>query len=1162
MALMLIISLSPYPSAVPVSAAAPPEEAASVRAPSNPLEISFWLDQGVPYYHVTWRGDALVEASPLGLVTDAGDFSRGLTLEKVVVTDGDETWSPVVGEKAEIRDHYNQKEFVVKNDDGRRISLVVRAYDTGVAFRYLLPEGADDYRVTREHTGFVFPVGAMAQVHVNNNQTVPQAVPVEQFASVNYQRPMTITCRTGAVVTLCEANLNNYPAMVLTKDTAARALRVKQGPDDAPVSVAGGSPAATPWRVLVVAETLKELPLHSDIVLNLNDKPNEALYRFSEWVKPGKNLMLGAGRETTETLKTWIDAAKANGLEYVLLDYGWYGPELDDRCDPRLDPAKLAPEAGDSAELAQVKLLLKDYIVADGHFDASERGFPPYGLLTGEPVWSADGWFSPDLNMPEICAYANSQGVGMILYVNGRHMFDKYGRYTPDELFARFAAWGAKGVKPGFVTVRDQMSEKRNREMIEAAARHRLILTIHDEYVTTGIERTFPNCLTTEGILGDEGIQTAEIAQDITTLFTRAIQGPTDHTFCYPGKATRGYALASSMMFRTGLNSLYWYGNPSSLASLRPEEKKFWADLPATWDELRVIEAELSSHATYARRRGNDWYLGSISAVERELQIPLDFLTPGTAYVAEIYMDEIGVSAASDAGAPLVCARYLVDSDTVLTRPMAFGTGYAARLRPKTGEDTGLPVYNFDFERLRGLVGLCGGLRETDHTVSSWAMVAPALETARQLLAAPEPAAPALRDAYTALRGARDALRSVTPLLARLGLVKCLSEHHYTPESWSVLHAAAETARALLTDPYVTQDALNTAETALAAAYGALEKKWMTTDTATYLSDLTWLPQSSSSYGPVQRDRSYENARLEVFVGDVRTTFAKGLGTHATANVYFDLEGSDYEMFEAYVAVDALKASIGAGDVIFRVYSDDVLIYESLPSGRVSNRAQKISVPIAHTKILRLEADTNGSDNSDHADWADAKFLTLKELSPETAIAGLLVDGAPLVEFAPDRFGYQYPGHADGSVPTVHVAESDASLPHRIEPAAQVPGVTRVIVTRPDGQETIYQIRFFSTHGVYLSDLNWNALDNHGSPYGTALKDRPFEGSPLLVTGPDGVNPLALPAVNGVPKGIGMHADCSVVYDIAGKGYDRFEAWVGASHTKNYNNAMVFKVFL
>ena len=104
------------------------------------------------------------------------------------------------------------------------------------------------------------------------------------------------------------------------------------------------------------------------------------------------------------------------------------------------------------------------------------------------------------------------------------------------------------------------------------------------------------------------------------------------------------------------------------------------------------------------------------------------------------------------------------------------------------------------------------------------------------------------------------------------------------------------------------------------------------------------------------------------------------------------------------MGVDALKDNMG--DIIFRVYSDDVLIYESQPSGNGATEAQKISIPVANTKILRLEADTNGPDTGDHADWADAKFLTMKEIDPSSTITGISIDGEPVQEFDPGQYDY------------------------------------------------------------------------------------------------------------------------------------------------------------
>lgn len=190
------------------------------------------------------------------------------------------------------------------------------------------------------------------------------------------------------------------------------------------------------------------------------------------------------------------------------------------------------------------------------------------------------------ISIPEVCTYANNNGVGILLYVNGVFLPDSGGangtaRFTVDQLFKCFEDWGVKGVKPGFVNVAQQQYEASMQEVVEAAANHKLVLTVHDEWVPTGIERTYPNLLTTEGILGDEGIGRrgdGQIPQDIATLFTRTIQGPTDHTYCYPGKATKAYALASPLMFRSGLNCLCWYTNPTVIGS--KDNMGFWQSFP------------------------------------------------------------------------------------------------------------------------------------------------------------------------------------------------------------------------------------------------------------------------------------------------------------------------------------------------------------------------------------------------------------------------------------------------------------------------------------------------------------------------------------------------------------------------------------------------------
>lgn len=540
----LILVLAMVLAMAPAAGAAG-ADAITVDAPEGiGPSISVWLEEGVPYYEVTFDGVTMIEPSKLGLSTTLGDLTQGFSMGQVTYSQGDTTWTTVAGEQSEYRDYYQAAAIPLTSGE-LTVTLEIRAYQTGVAVRYVLPQSQEAYQVTAETTQFIFPAGTVASVHVKNNQTVPQKVGVESFASgTYYQRPMTLQYGNGSVLTICEANLDNYCVMALEKDaTADRAVKAKML---STVDVEAGSPAATPWRTFVIGASEVELAENSSIVLNLNEPADEDTYQFSQWVEPGPCLRAASGMNTT-AIKDIVDQAAEHGIKYVLLDTGWYGPEFDVNCDPRLDPTLLDPTVESD------KILLEQYFAREGDdtflpngegvFNTRGQGFNVYGKL-GEA-----GSSQTNVDIPLICDYANGKGVGIILYVNGVYLPDSSGRdrFGAEELFAKFEKWGVKGVKPGFVYVRTQEYEAYMQEVVEAAARHKLILTVHDEWVPTGLERTYPNLFCTEGILGDEGIgkNTPQVEEDIATLFTRCIQGVTDHTYCWPGKATKGYALAS-----------------------------------------------------------------------------------------------------------------------------------------------------------------------------------------------------------------------------------------------------------------------------------------------------------------------------------------------------------------------------------------------------------------------------------------------------------------------------------------------------------------------------------------------------------------------------------------------------------------------------------------
>lgn len=673
----------------------------TIRAPGRDMQAEFWLDEeGIPWYQIKAQGQSLISASKLGIVTSFADLNSGFILRSAEESFESMSWRPLVGEQSEITSCYNQMTFLLDQQEiGSELGIEIRVYNEGTAIRYLLPKADEkntEYRILEENTRFVFPEGTIANAYPYLNQTVPVRVDLGTFSEEVFTRPVTMQYSDGKLLTICESDLENYSAMKLVKDSGqGQCLKIHHGK----VIVTSEGPYETPWRTMVIADEEKELLQNASMVMNLNDPAEEELYQYSDWVDPGTAVML-CGTMTTESVKEEIDKAAAHGIRYVLLDSGWYGPEEDPVCDPRLDPEKVPKDS-----------ILNQYLAAEGGyentgegvFSSGEHGFSMYGRL-GE-----EGDCRTELDIPAVCAYAGSRQVGIILYVNGIFLPDDEGekeRFTVDELFSYFEKWGVAGVKPGFVDVDSQTAEQYlEEEVIKSAAAHKLILTIHDEYVTTGIERTYPHILAVEGILGDEGIgiDTPQAAEDIATAFIRCVQAPADHTFCYPGKATKAYALASPIIFRSGISMLYWYTDPEDIPKQDQGKMQIWDHLPQTWEESLYLEGKMYEYVTVARKSlEGTWYLGSLSAVERTLEIPLDFLEEDTVYVADIYADGQnadpylgrslgGYSKKSDQ--ILENEKYLVTRETILTRALDYGFGYAVKFTKAGNADMNLPKY-------------------------------------------------------------------------------------------------------------------------------------------------------------------------------------------------------------------------------------------------------------------------------------------------------------------------------------------------------------------------------------------------------------------------------------------------------------------------------------
>lgn len=334
------------------------------------------------------------------------------------------------------------------------------------------------------------------------------------------------------------------------------------------------------------------------------------------WLKPGKIMRVMI--QTTFDAKANIDFAARHKLEYILFDWKWYGPAFTFESDA----TKVA---------------------------------------------------IPDFDLPAIIAYAKERGIGVWLYVNQQALLAQ-----SDTLFQTYRDWGVKGVKFGFVQVGSHRWTTWLQKAVQQAAAAGIMVNIHDDWRPTGEQRTWPNLMTSEGIRGNEEMPDA--THNTVLPFTRFLAGAADYTICYYSpriKTTHAHQLALAAIYYSPLQTLYWYDKPSD--SQHEPELEFWDRIPTTWDETKVLQGRPGEFVSIARRKGEQWFVGSITNNDgRKLRLALDFLAPGKEYLATIYADDPKVSTKTKVGLRTI----KVNAKTTIDAPLMASGGQAIWLRP------------------------------------------------------------------------------------------------------------------------------------------------------------------------------------------------------------------------------------------------------------------------------------------------------------------------------------------------------------------------------------------------------------------------------------------------------------------------------------------------
>ncbi|MDO7846251.1 glycoside hydrolase family 97 catalytic domain-containing protein [Hymenobacter sp. M29] len=562
-----------------------------LHSPDGKLAITVYQRETAPgkrrlFYHVERGQQPVVLESGLDIQVDNhvfehamalpvdqhADWSENLTVKNTLTLTKDTTWTPVYGERSQIRDHYNQAEIQLAKADNPdyRVSLQVRAYDEGVAFRYFFPEHPKGiyYRVMSENDEFTLPAGTKAY-YTAWAQGKYDALPLSNWPEPS-ERPLTVALPGGLYASLCEAGLTDY-AMTKFKLSPTKPNTVVTSLYE---SVDLISPVGTPWRAVIIGEKPGDLLEHNDLLLNLN--PPTKL-KDTSWIKPGKII-----REmtlTTQGAKDDIDFAAAHGLQYILFDWKWYGPAFSFSSDVT---KVVAP-----------------------------------------------------IDMPAVIQYGKEKGIGVWLYVNQQGLLAQMRELAP-----LYKKWGVKGIKFGFVQVGSHRWTTWLTDAVQVAMDNDLMVNIHDEYRPTGTSRTYPNVMTQEGIRGNEEFPDA--THNTVLPFTRFVAGAGDYTICYYDKrlkTTHAHQLALAAVYYSPIQTLFWYDKPSAYQG--EPEVEFFEKVPTTWDETRVVQGEIGQYITVARRKGKDWFVGTITNNDgRTLKLPLNFLPKGQTFTASIYADD------------------------------------------------------------------------------------------------------------------------------------------------------------------------------------------------------------------------------------------------------------------------------------------------------------------------------------------------------------------------------------------------------------------------------------------------------------------------------------------------------------------------------------------
>jgi len=594
----------------------------TVRSPDGQVAVAFEVQDGALFYSVSKECKPVVASSKLEIFAGEEMVVTGQSLR-----DNDSSWSPVYGQFSTIRDQHHELTLSL-TAGGTPATLLCRVFDTGIGFRFVLPEESagktavytSEYKVLNGAAHYAGSRGARVELLAK-----PKRVPV----------PLVTERKDGLHVALLESDLYSaagFESMRIRHSNAEKRLIATSS------AVSTGEAQLTPWRVILFGKTAGDLTVNT-VALNL---AAPCKLTDTSWIKPGKGLwdwrihgynngQFIYGIDTRSYLHL-IDFCAEQGLDYFTVDDHWFKTAGDGKMvvDPEVDIAKVMAYAQEKG----IMIML--------YYDRLKGDFGDETLFEH---------------------YAGLGATGM-----------KYGFMGNKSTFTRNALNAAAEQKmlinfhdgPVPMTgVERTMPNLITREYCHAQQDSRSAFT----------PETFLNMAMVSTLCGPLDMANGNFGITSINRGERKKGPRKKNTYI----STVVSEVARTLVIYTGLVTL-----PDA-----PEEYLKKADLfeflkqmPATWDDTRVTNSKIGKHITVARRSGDAWFVGSVSnQTSQTLEIALDFLEPEITYEATLYQDAPDAHGVKNPEAYSISTATVNQSD-VISANMAVGGGHAMILRP------------------------------------------------------------------------------------------------------------------------------------------------------------------------------------------------------------------------------------------------------------------------------------------------------------------------------------------------------------------------------------------------------------------------------------------------------------------------------------------------